>query len=55
MILDFHRGGFRSPSAFDPLPTQRVPLCTIFRYPFLADGPITSFDGEARAENATFW
>ena len=40
-----HRGGFRgkrggggldaSPlQGLDPLPTQRVPLCTILRYPF---------------------
>ena len=24
---------------FDPLPTQRVPLCTILRYPFLLTDP----------------
>ena len=25
------------PQIFDPLPTQRVPICTILKYPFLAD------------------
>ena len=43
-------GGFRGrawgadvlpipPHGFDPLPTQWVPLCTILRYPFLANVP----------------
>ena len=32
------RGGADALSSqgFDPLPTQRVPLCTILRYPFFA-------------------
>ena len=38
-VADLGGGGVRlSPLRnFDPLPTQRVPLCTILRYPFLAD------------------
>ena len=34
-------GGGRTPSprGSDHLPTQRMPLCTIFRYLILADGP----------------
>ena len=46
---------------FDPLPTQRVPLCTILRYPYLVTNrkiflkaplaPIyTNFEGGARAK-----
>ena len=43
------RGGFRggrggglrtpSPQGFDPLPTQRAPLCTILRYSNLVTDP----------------
>ena len=33
------RGWTLSPEGFDPLPTQRVPLCTILRYPFLVTDP----------------
>ena len=29
------RGVDASPQGFDPLPTQRVPLCAILRYPYL--------------------
>ena len=34
-------GGGRTPfpQGFDPLPTQRVPLCTILRHPFLVTYP----------------
>ena len=43
-----YRSGFRGggvcgrsfAQGFDPLPTQRVPICTILRYPFLPDGPL---------------
>ena len=54
-------GGRLSFQAFDPLPTQRVPLCATLRYPFLvtdpkillkaASAPIyTNFEKGARAE-----
>ena len=32
-------GGPPSPQGFELLPTQRVPLCTILRYPFLMTNP----------------
>ena len=61
-------GGGRSLLEFEPLPTQRVPLCLIFQYPFLAMDPknflkepsapiYTNFWGGARAEKtrATFF
>ena len=49
------------PQGFDPLPTRRVPHCTILRYPFLVmdlkvflNAPLTpkytNFEGGARAE-----
>ena len=49
-IITKYRGGFRGEKAggggvdapsqeYDPLPTQRVPLCTILRYPFLVRNP----------------
>ena len=54
-----------SPQGFDPLPTQRVPLCTILRYPYLVTDPkiflkapwapiYTKFEGGARAEKTQF-
>ena len=53
------------PQGFDPLPTQRVPLCTILRYPFLVTdtetfikapmAPIyTNFEGEARQKKPDY-
>ena len=50
-----------SPQGFDPLPTQRVPLCTVLRYPFLVADPKTflkaptSFEGGVRAEKTQFF
>ena len=50
------RGGFSGvrdalfPQGFDTLPTPRVPLFTILRYPFLADGPL-NFSNEAFGAN----
>ena len=49
----------------DPLPTQRVPLCTILRYPFLVTAPkiflkaplrpiYTNFEGRARRKTRLF-
>ena len=32
-------GAEASPQGFDPLPTQKVPLCTVLRYPFLTTDP----------------
>ena len=59
---DLGEGGrtFFSFQGFDPLPTQRVPLWTILRYPILADGPIWRqfiliLRGSARQKNAIFW
>ena len=54
------------PQGFDPLPTQRVPLCTILRYPYLLTDPknflkaplapiYTNFEGGARAEKTQFF
>ena len=56
------------PQGFDPLPTQRVPICTILRYPFLVmdlknflKAPLASMytnfeEGSARRkQNAIFW
>ena len=54
------------PQGFEPLPTQRVPLCTISRYPFLARDPkiflkaplapvYTNFEGGALAEKTQFF
>ena len=51
---------------FDPLPTQRVPLCTILRYPFWETDPkiflkaplapiYTNFQGGARAQKTRFF
>ena len=51
---------------FDPLPTQRVPLCTILRYPFLVMDPkiflkaplealYTNFEEGVRAEKTLFF
>ena len=53
-----------SPQGFDSLPTQRVSLCTILRYPFLADWPENFSKGAfganlywvgARAEKTQFF
>ena len=40
-VADLKGGGGirRPPQGFDPLPTQRLPLCTIFRYPYLVMDP----------------
>ena len=54
------------PKGFDPLPTQRVPLCIILRYPLWMNdlkiflkaplAPLyTSFDGGERAEKPKKW
>ena len=61
-------GGFRwdTPSQiFNPLPTQKFPLCTILRYPYLVTDPkiflkapwtpiYTNFEGRARAKKHDF-
>ena len=61
------RGGWFAdaplPQGFDPLPTQRVPLCTILRYPNLVTDPknflkapvYTYFEGGARAKKTHFF
>ena len=67
LLFGVTRGGFlgRPPQGFDPLPTQRVPLCTILKYPYLVTEPkiflkapltpiCTNFEGEARAEKRVF-
>ena len=36
---EFWGGGVAFLQGFEPLPTQRVPLCTILRYPFLLTHP----------------
>ena len=54
-------GGFAL-QEFDPLPTQRVPLCTILRYPFLVTDPkiflkepiYTYFKGERAPKKRVF-
>ena len=51
------------PQEFDPLPTQRVPLCTILRYPVLVIDPkkflkapiYTNFEGGSRAKKTRFF
>ena len=35
---DIEEGGL-PPQGFDPLPTQRVPLCTMLRYPYSVTDP----------------
>ena len=54
------------PQEFDPLPTQRVPLCTILRYPYLVTDPkhflkaplapiYTYFEGERVPKKRLIW
>ena len=66
-----YRGGFGEGAdatlqGFYPLPTQRVTLGTILKYPFLAMGPKnfmrapfapvrTNLDGKRTPKNAIFW
>ena len=38
-----------------PCRPKRSPLCTILRYPFLADGPEKIFERGARAEITQFF
>ena len=63
---DLGGGEAPPPQGFDPLPTQRVPLRTILRYPFLMMDPkmflkapwapmYTNFEGGARAEKTQFF
>ena len=63
---DLEGAGADAPlQAFDPQPTQMVPLCTILRYPFLGTDPkfflqassapiYTNFEGEVRAKKRAF-
>ena len=69
MKIDADLGGWGdafSPQGFDPLPTKRVPLCTIMRYKFLTDRPYnfsksalasiyTNFKGGGGAKTRYFW
>ena len=72
LLFNSSRGGFRVEGGrplrqrFDPLPTQKVPLSTILRYPFLVTDPKnflmvplapinTDFEGGARAEKTQFF
>ena len=59
------RSGCPPSQGFDPLPTQRVPLCTILRHPYLMTdhktflkvplAPIyTNFEGERAPKKAIF-
>ena len=68
METDADLGGWGdafSPQGFDPLPTKRVPFCTIMRYKFLTDRPYnfsksalasiyTNFKGGGGGENTLF-
>ena len=51
-------GGLTPSQGFEPLPTQRVSLCTIFQYPFLVMDPLapiyTNFEGERAPKQRAF-
>ena len=49
------RGGCFPPQGFDPLPTQRVPLCTILRYPYLVTDPKKFLKAPLAQIHTIFW